>query len=287
MVAPDLRARSTLTARLRQARVDAGLTGGQLAARLGEGWSQPKVSKLENGRRLPDPREVDAWATATGTDPRELRALLDRARHEYSAYRSAFAQHGGADQLQEAYGAAELRAKVIASYQPLLIPGLLQTADYTRELLSLPGGPLDSGATADEVAGMVAARMRRSAILYEPGRQVTILVGEGALRTRYTTQPIMHDQLEHIARLAESEHAATVGVVPFSRPAPIMVFHGWELTDDVITVETPFGDLDIADPLEVARYGEYLDLLLGIAEIGSDAAILCRSIAAGLQTSDP
>ena len=63
-----------------------------------------------------------------------------------------FAEDGSAAALQAAVAAAEYAATVIASFQPLLIPGFLQTADYARELLSLPGGPMDSGASADEIA---------------------------------------------------------------------------------------------------------------------------------------
>lgn len=282
MVAPNLRARSALTERLRQARIEVGLTGSELAAKLGSGWGQPKVSKLENGRRLPTQAEVDAWAVATETDPRELTALLDRARHEYSTYRGMYAEHGGADGLQVAYGAAELSAKVLASYQPLIIPGFLQTAGYAREILNLPGGPTDSGATPDEISRMVAARMRRSAILYEPEREVTLLMGEAALRTRFASLPIMREQLDHIARLAETLTGPTIGIVPFERPATVMTYHGWDLTDDVVTIETPFGDLDIADPAEVDRYRQYTELLRSSSVHGQAASQLCRTIALDL-----
>ena len=279
---PSLRARTSLGEKLRKARLDAGMTGNEIVAKLGPGWGQPKVSKLETGRQLPSEEDIRAWAHLTGAKLDELITLLERARHEYSTYKTMFAEDGNAAALQDAVAAAEYAAKTIASYQPLLIPGFLQTAEYARALLNLPGGPMDSGATADEIARMIASRMRRAAILYEPGRDITLLMGEAALRNRFAPEAVMRDQLEHIARLAETLITTTIGVIPLDRQLPVLLFNGWDLTDDIIAIETPLGDLDISDPSDVARYGDYLELLLGIAETGPAAARVCRDLAAEL-----
>lgn len=276
------RARTTLGEKLRKARLGAKMTGKEFTAKLGPGWAQPKVSKLETGRQVPTEQDLKDWADITGANLTELVALLKRARHEYSTYKAMIAETGGVTALQDAIAAAEYAAKVIATYQPQLIPGFLQTADYARSLLNLPGGPADSGATPDEIARMIASRLRRSAILYEPGRETTVLIGEGALRNRFASSAIMREQLEHIARLAESLTTATIGIIPFERQLPVLVFNGWDLTDDVIEIETPLGNLDIADPSEVTRYKEYLELLLNTAETGQAAASICRRIASQL-----
>ena len=62
----------------------------------------------------------------------------------------------------------------------------------------------------------------------------------------------MRDQLEHVARLAESLATATIGVIPFDRQLPVLVLNGWDLTDDMVAIETPLGDLDISDPGDVS-----------------------------------
>ena len=54
---------------------------------------------------------------------------------------------------------------------------------------------------------------------YETGREITILIGEGALRTRLATAATMHAQREHIARLAETLTTATIAIVPFAAQA--------------------------------------------------------------------
>ena len=278
MATPTPRARQTLTERLRELRRSTGTTGAQFAERLGEGWRQPRVSKIETGKQLPTPHDVRAWAAATEADPGELLELLDRARIEYTTFRERIADVAGVDRLQDAFGAAEAAATRIAHYDPLLVPGILQTADYARELLHLPTGPAQSGATEEQISRMIASRLRRQALLHEPGRNITILIGEGALRTRVASEPTMHAQREHIARLAETLSTATIAIVPFAAKAPIATLNGWGLTDDLASIETDAGELEIADPEHVERYWRYTRLLLDIAATGEDAAALCRHI---------
>lgn len=255
-----------------------GATGAQFAERLGAGWGQPKVSKIETGKQLPTAADVEAWAAAARADPAELLELLDNARVEYATFRELFGAAGGADRLQDAIGADEAEAIRIAEYQPVLVLGIVQTADYAREMLRLPGGPADSGAGEDEIGRMIASRLRRQALLHEPGREITLLMGEGALRTRLASPRTMHAQREHIARLAETLTTATIAIVPFSVQAPIATLHGWALTDDLVTIETDGGDLQIADPEQVEGYWRNTRLLLEVAATGNDAAALCRRI---------
>ena len=278
MATPTQRARQALTQRLRQLRRSTGATGAEFAARLGDGWGQPKVSKIETGKQLPTGDDVNAWAAATGADAAELLDLLDRARIEYASFRERYVDVAGADQLQDAIGAAETAATRIAHYDPMLIPGILQTADYARELLHLPSGPAQSGATDEEINRMIASRLRRQAILYEPGRDITLLIGEAALRTRIASPATMRTQLDHVARLAETLTTATIGIMPFSAQAPIATLNGWGITDDLVTVETDAGNVEIADPEHVQRYWNHTRLLLDAAATGTDAAALCRRI---------
>jgi transcriptional regulator with XRE-family HTH domain len=277
VVAPTQRARAALTEALRTARRSGGLTGSTLAERLGPGWAQPKISKIESGRQFPTEEETVAWAKATGADPNVLLALHARAGHEYAVFRDAFRTEGGPDRHQEAYAAAEQAASLVFGFQPNIVHGLLQTPEYARHLLSLPGGPADHGATQDEIDRMVAARMRRTAVLYEPGRTVTVLIGEAALHNVVGSPAVMRDQLAHITRLATTLTHATIGIVPFER-FPVLVQHGWDQRDQIISLETTAGDLEIADPTEVAQYARWADVLRSAAIVRDDAADLCRQL---------
>jgi hypothetical protein len=173
--------------------------------------------------------EVRAWARVTGADVNALLALHHRAQHEFETFRDAYPAEGGAAAHQATYAAAEQSATILFCYQPLIVHALLQTPDYARAVLNLPGGPVDHGATPDEVDLMIAERMRRASILYEPGRTVTVLVGEAALRNMVGSLAVMQHQIHHVARLAASLTHARVGVVPLSR-CPILPLHGWETT---------------------------------------------------------
>ena len=264
MADPTRRAHSALTDRLRDARRAAGLTGVGLAQRLGAGWGQPKVSKIESGRQLPTTEDLLAWATATSVDSDELLALLDRATHEFRAFRQAYPEQGGASRHQAAYARAEQAAQRIFFYQPNLVHAVLQTPEYARALLSLPGGPADHGATPDDIDLMIAERMRRASILFEPGRDLTVLLGEAALLTQVAAPAVMRDQVAHISRLMESTPHAFIGVIRFSS-CPVLPLHGWELRDNIATIETTAGDLDVADPAEVAQYERWGQLLKEVA----------------------
>jgi hypothetical protein len=236
-----------------------------MADQLGPGWGQPKVSKIESGRQLPTEDDIRAWAKVTATDPDELLALLTRAQHEFQTFREAYPAEGGAAEHQAAYAAAEQAATTLFYYQPLIVHALLQTPEYARAILALPGGPADHGAGPDEIDRMIAARMRRASILYEPGRDITILIGEAALRTQVGSVEVMERQRAHIVNLAETLTHARIGVIPFDR-CPILPLHGWEQRDNIISIETTAGDLEIADPTELEQYGRWGHLLAEAAD---------------------
>jgi transcriptional regulator with XRE-family HTH domain len=272
-------ARERLAQQLNEARRRAGLSGVQLAERLGRGWDQPRVSKVERGRRVPSEDAIRRWATITGTEPDHLLELSRRAKAEYATLRDMYATAGGAAHLQDRLVAIEAASTRIAVYSPTVILGLLQTPAYAHELLQRPPGAIAAGASEDEIGRMVASRLRRQAILYEPGREITLVIGEAALRSRYVSHATLRDQLLHLARTAETVTNAAIGVVPFSADLPFVTLHGWAIRDDVVTIEHGSGDLEIADPEQVERYTTWTATLLDIALVGADAATLARRIA--------
>jgi hypothetical protein len=94
----------------------------------------------------------------------------------------------------------ERRAKTLLWWEPLLIPGLLQTREYAYEVLrrGQPGKP-DA-----EIEEQVQARMDRQQILEGDDPPMLIaVVDEGALRRPVGGPKVMHDQLERLLKLAE------------------------------------------------------------------------------------
>lgn len=274
------RAREALGRALRAARREAGITGVALAAQLnqpGQPWLQSKISKIESGRQMPTDDEIRAWAHAVGADPDRLLTIRERAAWEYQVFRESFGEEDGPAALQRAYAAAENAATTLFDYHPTSVPGLCQTADYATALLQLVGGPTEHGASEEDVDRMIAARMRRGAILYEPGRDITVLIAEAALHPRIGGPDVMRMQLEHIAGLA-TRAKATIGVIPLDE-FPVLVGHGWMQRDRVVTIETTAGDLEIADPVEVAQYERWAGTLTSVALTGAAAADRCLELA--------
>jgi transcriptional regulator with XRE-family HTH domain len=281
---PLNRALGALGQRLRATREASGLTGADLASQLGAGWRQPKVSKIETGRQLITIEELHAWASATEADPTPLLAMREKAAAEYSSHQERLAEEGGVIPIHDELTALVRSCTYLAEYQPVLVPGFLQTADYIREKALGNEEFLAEGLPADQVGHLVAAKLRRGAILYEPGREFVHIVGEAALHMRFgpMTTATLRGQLHHLAQMVTLP-GHTFAVVPFRVGSPVEPF-GFALYDhDLVRVETSNGVVQISDPDAVARHVRRVERLLEVALIGPDAAQFCRELAEAMQ----
>ena len=139
---PDKVSRSALAARLTALRVAAGLSGNALAKRMG--IIQSRQWKIEHGELLPTEEDIRAWVRAIGERQEvaaELIDLLADARVEYQTFKAAYRKGGGGAAYQEQVRAIEERSARVGEFQAAMIPAVLQTADYAREILSLPKRP--------------------------------------------------------------------------------------------------------------------------------------------------
>lgn len=269
------RERSRLAGRLRELREAAGLTGTALAQRLG--WIQPKISKIETGAQFPSVDDVRVWAGEVGADAAlvdELVGMLGRARAEYTTWREAFRASNGADTRQADIAALEAQASTLGEFSPLVVPGLLQTAEYAREMLSSVPWPTAEGATDEEIARVVAGRMSRQQILYQPGRRITLVMLEAALYVRLCSPEAMAAQLNRLVAAA-SLPTLDMGIVPTATRLPVFP-DTFALYGDLVVIETLGGELQLADPPEVERYQRYLELLITAAATGQDAVVLLQ-----------
>ena len=192
------RERRRLAEALKALRIGAGLSGARLAEMLN--WQQSKVSKIETRKQLPTEEDISAWVGAAGGSPEtagELISTLRGARVEFATWKDAF-RDSGADGVQADILELEAQTTRIAEFQPSQISGLLQTADYAREYLHLPCGPLSFGADEETIDQMVAKRMQRQQVLYQHGKQVTVVMLEGALRARLVSAPTLAGQLDRL-----------------------------------------------------------------------------------------
>lgn len=106
----------------------------------------------------------------------------------------------------------EADATAIANFEPMLVPGLLQTAEYTSALFR----GIDSSRSAAEVNALVATRMARQAIL--TGHDATTLhaiIDEMVLRRPIGEPGVMRRQLEHLLSITDRSNIR-LQVVPIS-----------------------------------------------------------------------
>lgn len=275
--------RHRLAAELQRLRRAAGLSTYQLAERLG--WSQSKVSKIENGRTAPSADDVQAWAQAIGAHGERVAHLAQRAKTaltEAIPWRDAIPEGLAAKQREVA--AIEQAATTISYYQPVAVPGPLQIAEYAKRVF-IVGNP---GVSTSEVADTVAARMDRQAILYDEGKRLSFIIGEAALRWRYGSAAVLLAQLDRLRSLV-SLSSASIAVLPFTSETP-WHGHGFTLYDDrsdggdpFVHVETPASSLNVSDPEGVAEYRRMFEELSEAAVTGEALLALLDSIAADVR----
>jgi transcriptional regulator with XRE-family HTH domain len=115
---------------LRRLREAVGLTGDQVIERVG--WaSASKLSRLENGRSRPDPQDVLDLLELYGADE-ETRSELSAITLAAGDIRGWLRSYPVMTQQQRSYAELEAGCAEILEYNPVLVPGLLQTAAYAR-----------------------------------------------------------------------------------------------------------------------------------------------------------
>ncbi|MDX3019849.1 helix-turn-helix domain-containing protein [Streptomyces acidiscabies] len=264
-------AREALGLRLRELRLacpDGRLTGAQLADRLGEGWTKSRVSKLENGRQTATAADLRGWATATG-NPEAYDGLVAQLRGFESHIRSWRRQlSSGHRPVQEAITAEHDRTRVLTIWENVLVPGMLQTADYARHVLTRHANLMQSPRDTEDA---VRARVLRQQGLSEPGRKYRILMWEGALHALVCPPSVLAAQLDRLVGLVGLD-TLELGVVPFTASLKIFPGNGFWIYDSRrVVVEDWHAELWLDDDDSVATYMRVWDTLRESAVYGVDA----------------
>lgn len=270
--------RAALGARLRELRARRFRSGSAFARAAG--WPQSRVSKIERGAQIPSQDDLDTWVATTQADPDimpELQDLLAAARLSYRTWREAWTAPGQMTAAQTEILESDLRAQRICEYQPAMIPGLVQTPAYAREVLTATAGPSLVGAGEDQIEERIAAQLRRQQLLYTPGKQIQIVVGEAALHTRFATTDALAGQLDRLITIAGLV-TVTIGVLRFDTPSPILPLTGFAINDNaMVWVETLTGEQKLDDPIEVGAYAETFDAALAASATGDAATNVIRA----------
>lgn len=279
--------RQRLAALLGRLREPTGLNQTDFGGRAG--MNQSKVSRLERGAQVPTVADAHAWADAAAATPDSRDLLLERVEAALTEVTSwADEVRRGLANKQRRIGRAERAASIVRVYT-LIVPGLLQTAEYARRLFAMQAA-LQPQIFRDVPDG-VAAWLERQLVLYQPGGRFEFVVGEAALRWRPGPDDdprMLAAQMRHIAAVSTLD-TVRLGVVPLGRPVgacpmhEFVVFGEPGVDEDVeVTVYTATRELHIRDADQVAVYLDLWKRLWDDAVFGDDARDLIGVIASEL-----
>jgi transcriptional regulator with XRE-family HTH domain len=263
-------ARQALADQLREIRLAAGLTGSALASMAG--WhGVSKVSKIEHGTRPASGDDVRAWCRACAVSPEHTAELLAEQRAVagmWVPYQRL--NRAGLRKAQESVRPGYENSALVRSYQPKIVPGLLQTAAYTTAMLE--DARDRQRVQRDDVAEAVAERARRQRVLTRAGHRFVFVIEEPVLRYRFCAPEILRGQLLH---LLEAARLPTVwlGIIPLGGDRrKVLPREGFVMFDEErVSVELISGVLSVTQPSEIAMYVRDFTDLAGIAVNGQAA----------------
>jgi hypothetical protein len=186
----------------------------------------------------------------------ELLELVLTAETEATTWRALYSK--GFDQRQRHYAQLEAEAAELLIYQPSVVPGLFQTAEYARRVLSLLGA-LDPS----EISPAVVSRLERQTVLYDEAKRIDAVITEAALRWRPGSTSVSLAQLDRLESLATLPNVQ-IGIVPLDvadGEVPLNQFVVFKLGGglDIVTVETYTAEVLISDPQGVVAYEAIFD----------------------------
>ncbi|MDT0389450.1 helix-turn-helix transcriptional regulator [Streptomyces sp. DSM 41921] len=226
--------RQRLAQRLRKGREDSGLTQQQVAESFG--WSPSKVIRIESGSKpvnVPDAMVLMTKYGITGEEAERLTELARAARQPswYAGYKEILSPEF------EAYLAYEESASIVRDFARNVIPGLLQTEEYSEALFAA------FGTAPDVVQKRVELRMRRQKVL-DTSAEFFYVLDESTLRRQVGSETVMRHQYEALVAANDRPNVKVlyvpfeVGIYPLFR-SPYTIFEFPDSDDLVAYLEKP------------------------------------------------
>jgi transcriptional regulator with XRE-family HTH domain len=278
---PTLRARR-LAAELQRRCEATGMSREEVARQLE--WSTSTLFRIETGRNRPQPGNVRMLLELYGVTGPERHALIQLTREA----RQPGWWHSFRDVLPnpyEVYIGLEAGATPIRNFEPVVVPGLLQTADYAREIFR--NGPIELD--PEEVERLLEVRLARQEILARADRpRLWAVIDEAVIHRVVRSPSVMREQLRHLAESAR-EGKTTIQVVPYRAGAhagaigAFVILDFADATDPaVVYVETLAGDIYLEKRPDVNRYTLAFDRLVAAALHPDDSVHLIEQAASNL-----
>ncbi|MGQ0837142.1 helix-turn-helix domain-containing protein [Actinokineospora sp.] len=271
-----------LTETLRTLREKNDLTMDQAVERLqalGGKWSRSKISRIENREQGVKDYDVERLLDVYGVSDAGVRDWVHglAARADERGYWLAIRK----DLPEDFHGLLNVEAALLARRQleTMVVPGLLQTADYTRALIT----GANPGMAYEVIERRVLARAARQRVLTRPDPlRYHVILDETVLERPIGTPAVMRGQLSRLVDAAEAEHT-TIQVLPKATGASPAVDGSYSILTlpepipEVGYTEGPGGAVYIEDRIEVGMCLERWGILTGRAYSPADSLALIRS----------
>ena len=257
----------------------AGLTGKQAAQMLS--WSPSFVSLLLSGKRGASEVDIAAFLGVCRVQGPERDRLLALCREQDTP--GWLQQHGSRmpKQLVTLID-HENKAVTISAFEAIFVPGLLQTGEYARAVISC-----NVNVPPDEVDDRVAARLARQSLFSrERPARFTFYIHEFVLRTPVGGTEVMSDQLHHLLRMSVRSYL-TLRVVPASLGAHAatagpFIFMEFAEFRSVTYLESETSSLFLEKPAETQAYRRILGALADTALGEGESRELIATVATEL-----
>ncbi|WP_199831886.1 helix-turn-helix domain-containing protein [Streptomyces sp. ERV7] len=240
MSAPTVR-RRRLGAKLRALRGE--MTLGEVAEASGGKFIDSKLSRMETAKSAAKAKDVeqllDLYVELGREVSDELRAALVTLTKEGGQRGWWHSYRGVLTPVYEDLISLEAEAESVSTWQLGVIPGLLQTSEYAREIIRTTAM---SEAVEARVDALVEVRLARQSVLTRDNEPLTLwaIIAEQALRSTCEDASVMHEQL---GRLLSMGKRPNINVQVLRADAPL---HAGQMGGFTLLGFGPHADLDVA-----------------------------------------
>lgn len=258
--------RRRLGIELRRLRELASFTGDEVAERLE--WSHSKVSRIETGRIAVHPNDVRLLLDLYIVEDHQTRSALVALAREGRQKGWWHAFNDVLSKRHALYIGLEAATDSINVFEPLVVPGLLQTERYARAVIR--GGPAQLPMA--DMERLIEVRLARQELFSKgEGPRYWAVFEEAVIRRVLGTDDVMREQLERLIEAA-ARPKITIQVIPFgvsghaAIAGPFAVFGFPEPTDpEIVYVETVAGELYLERSEEVRSGRQAFEHLQALA----------------------
>ncbi|GGT66862.1 transcriptional regulator [Streptomyces purpureus] len=235
--------------------------------------SASKLSKIETAKVAPSAADVERILTAIGVSDEVKEEYLEAVRAaatETTAWR--LVRRMGLHKAQQQTRALEAEMTLLRLFQPALMPGLLQTPEYIRAILSR------HNLGEDMLTRTISSRIERQQALYDSGKRLQFVITEPVLRWRIVSAARMAEQIDRLLFLSRRPNIG-IRIVPLSARQEDIANHAFVIRDDrTVTVETVHAEIVVTDPRDVALYVRKFEGFAAMALSGDEMRAMLEGV---------